>query len=186
MRCDEQNYIKRLKKRKEDALEFIVDKYLGVVKSVAYKILSSLERDGIIEECMNDVFLSVWNNADKFNGEEIDFKKWIYKIAKFKAIDYYRKEVKNIEVSLEDKEMSNNKSIEEEIISEEDRNELMELINTLETIDREIFIMKFFLGVKTEDIANRFGLTRAAVDNRIYRGKRKLSKEAAKVKLEVV
>jgi RNA polymerase sigma-70 factor (ECF subfamily) len=123
MRCDETNYIKRLKKGKEDALEFIVDNYLGIVKSAIYKVLSPLERDGIMEECINDVFLSVWNNSDKFNGEELEFKKWIYKIAKFKAIDYYRKEVKNSDVSLEDKEISTNKLVEEEIIMQKiDRN----------------------------------------------------------------
>lgn len=186
MRCTEKNYISRLKKGKEDALEFIVDKYLGLVKSAVYKVLSPLERDGIIDECVNDIFLSVWNNVNKFNGEEIDFKKWIYKVAKFKAIDYYRKEINNSDVTLEDKEMSTNKSVEDEIISTEDRNELIELINILEPIDRDIFTMKFFLGVKSDDIAKKFKLTRAAIDNRIYRGKKKLSKEATRLKLEVV
>jgi RNA polymerase sigma-70 factor (ECF subfamily) len=186
MRCTEKNYISRLKKRKEDALEFIVDNYLGIVKSAIYKVLSPLERDGIIEECINDVFLSVWNNSDKFNGEELDFKKWIYKIAKFKAIDYYRREIKNLDVSLEEKEISTNKLVEEEIINAEDRQELIQLISTLEPLDRDIFTMKFFLGVSTYDIAEKFGLSRAAIDNRIYRGKKKLSKEIARVKLEVV
>lgn len=186
MRCDEANYIKRLKKGKEDALEFIVDKYLGLVKSAVYKILSPLEREGIIEECINDIFLSIWNNADKFNGEDLDFKKWIYKIAKFKAIDYYRKEIKNTDVTIEDKEISTSRLVEEEIISMEDRNELINLINTLEPIDRDIFTMKFFLGIKTEDIVKKLGLSRAAIDNRIYRGKKKLSRQASKVNLEVV
>ena len=186
MRCTEKNYISRLKKEKEDSLEFIVDKYLGLVKSAVYKVLSPLERDGIIDECINDVFLSVWNNANKFNGEELDFKKWIYKIAKFKAIDYYRKEIKNSDVSLEDKEISTNRLVEEEIINTENRNELIELINTLEPLDRDIFIMKFFLGIKSDDIAKKLELSRAAIDNRIYRGKKKLSKEATKLKLEVV
>ena len=186
MRCDETNYIKRLKKGKEDALEFIVDKYLGLVKSAVYKVLSPLERDGIIDECINDIFLSVWNNSNKFNGEELDFKKWIYKVSKFKAIDYYRKEIRNLDVSLEDKEVSTNRLVEEEIISKEDNNELIELINTLEPIDRDIFTMKFFLGAKSDDIAKKFELSRAAIDNRIYRGKKKLSKEATRVKLEVM
>ena len=186
MRCTETNYISRLKKGKEDALEFIVDKHLGLVKSAVYKVLSPLERDGIIEECINDVFLSVWNNSNKFNGEELEFRKWIYKVAKFKAIDYYRKEIKNLDVSIEDKEISTNKLVEEEIINAEDRNELIELINTLEPLDRDIFTMKFFLGIKSDDIAKRFVFSRAAIDNRIYRGKKKLSKEATKLKLEVV
>lgn len=61
MSCTEKNYISRLKNGKENALELIVDKYLGLVKSAVYKVLSPLERDGIIDECVNDVFLSVWN-----------------------------------------------------------------------------------------------------------------------------
>lgn len=186
MSCTEKNYINNLKKGKEEALEFIVDKYLGVVKSAIYKVLLPLERDGIIEECINDVFLSVWNNAEKFTGEEVDFKKWIYKIAKFKAIDYYRKEIKNSDVSLEDKELTTNKLVEDEVITMEDRNELIKLINTLEPLDREIFIMKFFLGLKSEDIAKKFKMSRTAIDNRIYRGKKRLCKEVMRLNLGVM
>ena len=90
MKCNETNYIQRLKNHKDDALEYIVDKYIPLVKGIAYKVLSPLKNEWIIEECINDVFLSVWNNSDKFNGNNDDFKKWIFKIAKFKAIDYYR------------------------------------------------------------------------------------------------
>lgn len=160
MRSNEINYVKRLKKRKEDALEFIVDKYLSLVKSAVYKVLSPIKRDGIIEECINDVFLSVWNNSNKFKGEEVEFKKWIYKIAKFKAIDYYRKEIKNLEVSLEDKYVSQNKSLEEEVIINEEINQLIKLINTFDPIDRNIFTMKFFLGMKSDDIAKKLGINK--------------------------
>ncbi|OOM14604.1 sigma-70 family RNA polymerase sigma factor [Clostridium saccharobutylicum] len=186
MRCTEKNYISRLKKGKEDALEFIVDKYLGLVKCAVYKVLSTSDKNGIIEECINDVFLSIWNNSDKFTGEEVDFKKWIFKIARFKAIDYYRKEVKNLNLSIEDREISANELVEEEIIKEEERSELINLINTLQPMDRDIFVMKFFLGVKSDDIARKFGLTRAAIDNRIYRGKKKLNEKISRLNLEVV
>jgi len=185
MKSNEENYIKRLKNRKEDALEFIVDKYVVLVKSAVYKVLAPLKRDGIIEECINDVFLSVWNHSNKFNGEEAQFKKWIYKIAKFRAIDYYRKQIKNTEVSLEG-DISEGKSVEEEVIITEDRNELIALINALELIDRDIFVMKFFLDVKSDDIARKLGMSRAAIDNRIYRGKKKLKKQVNSFKLEVV
>ncbi|SHI56131.1 sigma-70 family RNA polymerase sigma factor [Clostridium intestinale] len=186
MRCTEKNYIDRLKNKKEDALEFIVDKYLVIVKSTVHKVLSPLHNDGIIEECINDVFLSVWNNSNKFMGEEIAFKKWIFKIAKFKAIDYYRKEIKNLDVSIENKEISTNELVEEEIIKTEERNELLSLINTLEPMDRDIFVMKFFLGEKSDDIAKKFGITRSALDNRIYRNKKKLSKKILKLNIEVI
>lgn len=74
----------------------------------------------------------------------MEFKKWIYKIVKFKSIDYYRKEIKNSEVSLDDKYISESKSLEEEVVINEEINQLIKLINTFEPIDRNIFTMKFF------------------------------------------
>lgn len=38
--------------------------------------------------------------------------------------------------------------------------------------------MKYLLGLKTEEIGEKLGLTRSAVDNRIYRGKKKLQQNA--------
>ncbi|MFD3449495.1 hypothetical protein ACFDTO_33490 [Microbacteriaceae bacterium 4G12] len=63
MKSHEKNFIKRLKRQKEDALDFIVDTYLPLVKGVTYKILAPIGNPGIIDECINDVFLSVWNHT---------------------------------------------------------------------------------------------------------------------------
>ncbi len=91
MKSNDKNFIQRLQRQKEDALEFIVDQYLPLIKGVTYQFLAPLKNDGIIEECINDIFLSIWNNSNKFHGDSTDFKKWIRAIAKFKSIDYYRK-----------------------------------------------------------------------------------------------
>ena len=37
--------------------------------------------------------------------------------------------------------------------------------------------MKFFLGLKTDEIAKKLGLTIASIDNRVYRGKKKLNQK---------
>lgn len=186
MKSDEKNYIKRLKAGKEDALDYIVDNYLSLVKGTVYKVLAPLSDEGIIEECINDVFLSVWNNVSKFHGDSIDFKKWVYTIAKFKAIDYYRAKVRRTETILDTIEIIDDNSAEDSFISMENENNVINLINGLEPIDRDIFILKFFLGYKSEDIAMKLCITKASVDNRIYRGKRKLREKAVNLNLEVV
>ncbi|MFP5113002.1 sigma-70 family RNA polymerase sigma factor [Bacillaceae bacterium C204] len=183
MKANDSNFIQRLQHQKEDALEFIVDKYLPLIKGVTYKVLSPLNNQGVIEECINDIFLSIWNNSKKFHGDSNDFKKWIYAIAKFKSIDYYRRETKKLEVSSNYIDLNAEKSAEDELIILENRSELIKLINLLEPIEREIFIMRFFLGLKTEDISQKLGLTKASIDNRIYRGKKKLNKRATNLKL---
>ena len=177
MKSNDTNFIQRLKRQEEDALEFIVDKYLPLIKGITYKILTPLKNKGVIEECINDIFLSIWNNSKKFHGDSDDFKKWICAIAKFKSIDYYRKATKKVEFTSNYMDLNVEKSAEDELIMIENRTELIQLINHLEPIERDIFIMKFFLGLNTEEISLKLGLTKASVDNRIYRGKKKLNKK---------
>ncbi|MBD7985491.1 sigma-70 family RNA polymerase sigma factor [Sporosarcina sp. Sa2YVA2] len=178
MKSNHKNFIRRLQKQKEDALEFIVDTYLPLIKGITYKVLSPLGNEGIVDECINDIFLSVWENADKFRGDTTDFRKWICAVAKFKSIDYYRKAMKQVEITSEHMEWNAAISVEEELIRIEDKTELIMLVNQLEPVDRDIFLMKFFLGYKTADISKKTGLSITAIDNRVFRGKKKLSKEA--------
>lgn len=183
MKSNEANYIKRLKRQKEDALEFVVDLYLPIVKGITYKVLLPLKNEGIIDECINDIFLSVWEHSKKFKGDSTDFRKWICTIAKFKAIDYYRKASRKVEFSSEYMDVNADLSAEDELILRENRNELLTLINQLEPIDRDIFIMKFFLSMKTAEIAKQLGLTNTSVDNRVYRGKKKLNQKVISLEL---
>jgi RNA polymerase sigma-70 factor (ECF subfamily) len=177
------NFIQCLQQKEEDALDYIVDTYLPLLKGVTHKVLSPLNNTGAIEECINDIFLSIWNNSTKFHGDSVDFKKWICAIAKFKAIDYYRKASREMEFTSDYMDLNEVKSAEDELILLEDRTELIKLINHLDPIDREIFIMKFFLGLKTGDISAKLSLTNASIVNRIYRGKKKLNDKVAKFKL---
>ncbi|MED3572324.1 sigma-70 family RNA polymerase sigma factor [Cytobacillus praedii] len=183
MKCNENNYIQRLQHQKEDALEFIVDKYLPLMKGISQKILAPLKNEGIIEECINDIFLSIWNHAKKFHGDETDFRKWICSIAKFKAIDYYRRTTNKKEFARDIIVEHVEKSAEDELLLMEDKSDLIRLINQLEPVDRKIFIMKFFLGLRTEEISLRLGLTESSISNRIYRGKKKLHIKAANLDL---
>lgn len=172
MWSNDKNYIKRLKNKKEDALEFIVDKYLPVVKGTVSKIILPLNNKELIEECINDVFLSVWENSCKFNGEDEDFKKWIYKISRYKAIDYYRKEIRKKEIITDDIEIGESKSSEDEFLIKEEEHKIIKLINNLKPLDRDIFIMKFLLGMKAYEISEKLQMSQSAINNRIYRSKK--------------
>lgn len=83
------NYISKLKRHNEKALEFVVQEYGGQVKAAVYKNLSGMPEE--IEECMDDVFLDVWNNIDRFDESKGSFRNWITAIARFRSIDYLRR-----------------------------------------------------------------------------------------------
>ena len=86
MKSNEKNYIKRLQRQKEDALEFVVDTYLPLIKGITHKVLLPVQNDGLIEECVNDIFLSIWNNANKFHGEPNDFKNGLQRLRSLKQL----------------------------------------------------------------------------------------------------
>ncbi|MBK3493916.1 sigma-70 family RNA polymerase sigma factor [Viridibacillus sp. YIM B01967] len=175
MKITSKNFINRFKKGKEDAFEYVIDEYIGIVKAVIYNSLKSYNDPQLVEECINDAFLGAWENAIQFKGDSEDFRKWICTIAKFKAVDKQRKLSKSqIVTDIEDTQMQTVQSAEDGIIKRESTQELLQILSQLEEIDRDIFTMKYFLDMKNEDIANHLGLSKAAIDNRLYRGKKKL------------
>lgn len=185
MRVNDKNYIHLLKKKKESALYFVVDKYHPLVKGITLKVLSSLNKDNLIDECINDIYMQVWNNINKFHGENEDFKKWIAAIARFRAIDYYRKHIKLCHTSIEEIAELSSTSLEDQVIFTENKEELIECINSLGKPDCNIFIMKYFLGYNSQEIADKLSLTKASVDNRLSRGKKKLKCKLSNI-MEVI
>lgn len=178
MTCSEKNFIRALKNQQEPALDFIIDMYGGLVHAISSRILSGSGQQAV-DECVNDVFLSVWQKADQFKGDAADFKKWIGMIAKYKAIDVYRQlEKQRLREQQIDAagETADRTDIEQLLLEKEQKNELLGAISTLSTTDCDIFMMKYFLDMTSEAIAAQLGLSSTAIDNRLYRGRKKLAK----------
>lgn len=177
MTCNERNFIRRLKKRDEDALDYIMSRYGGLVHAISYHILSNFGQPAV-DECVNDVFLSIWQNADQFSGRAEDFKKWIGMIAKFKAIDVYRRLEKQQSREQTDEHLQEQPAtsdIQTLLLEKEQKNALLLAVSELPEIDRDIFMMKYFLELSSQEIADRLGMTITAIDNRLYRGRKRLA-----------
>lgn len=177
MKCNATNFIKRLKKQKEDALEYIIEQYSSLVYAVSYKILNNINNEAI-SEIVNDVFLTIWQNSNQFQGEPEDFKKWIAMITKYKAIDRFRQLEKRQSREQAEELIYGQyvtQDIQELLIKKEEKNTLLSALTTLQDIDRDIFIMKYFLSLSTAEIGESLNLSISAVENRLYRGKKKLA-----------
>ncbi|MFK5709849.1 sigma-70 family RNA polymerase sigma factor [Lysinibacillus boronitolerans] len=168
--------INQLQKRDEQALREVINRYGGYVKAIVIKVLQPNQT--AIEECINDVFLTIWQKSIQFTGDEVDFKKWIGVIAKYKAIDTYRSlqnKPKTVELL---PSISNSKDLPESIIEQRvQKEQLFISILNLSKNDQEIFLLKYYLGYSNGEIAELFGLSKSAVENRLYRGKLKLIEE---------
>lgn len=171
------NFINGIRLRDANALEYAIEKFTPIVTSVVNKVLMPYGKE-TCEECVSDVFVSIWWNIERFKGEEKDFKNWICAVARFKAIDYYRKVSKEENIIEIDAAMS--PDILEEIIDNENREEALETLKVLKEEDRKIFFMRFFLGMKVKEISEKVNLSESIVSNRIYKGKERLKGKVLK------
>jgi RNA polymerase sigma-70 factor (ECF subfamily) len=55
-------------KRNELGLSKLTDKYEKLLIHIAKSILGNRSRD--IEECVNDTYLKIWNNIDRYDMEK--------------------------------------------------------------------------------------------------------------------
>lgn len=173
MRITEDNFISRMIKRDEDALEYFIDNYGWVVKTVVSKQLYNLK--SIQEECINDVFLGIWNNISSFDPSRSNFKNWTAAIAKYKSIDYKRKYLKNIEqTSIDDLTLCSAENPEEEMLKMELNDDIKELINCLAERDRELFYKLYIEEKDMDDVSKETGFKKDVIYNRLSRGKKKL------------
>lgn len=177
MQINENNLPKQLKKKNTKALDFLVDNYSNLLYKVIYNILNSYGDKNLIEDCLNDIFLSIWNNSNMFKGKPERFVHWICAIAKYKAIDYQRKIHKSKEIiDINLCKISSNYTPEDIFIANENKNEILKYIGEFDNITKNIFLRRFFLGESIVEIANNLNVSRSVVDTRLSRG-RKLLKE---------
>lgn len=78
MKIDESNYISELKRKNSKALEYIYSKYVGLVYKVVFDLLKDTASRQDIEECVSDIFISLWKNAKKKKQASAIYSKHIF------------------------------------------------------------------------------------------------------------
>ncbi|WP_270501265.1 sigma-70 family RNA polymerase sigma factor [Clostridium butyricum] len=172
MKINEENFLDQLKTKNEKALDYVIDTYGWIIKSVIKKHLYNLQ--SVQDECINDVLLGLWNNIDKFDENKSEFKNWIAGIAKFKAIDYKRKYLRELNnENVDDLNITVDDSINE-LLKNELSLEMQEMMNSLKEKDRELFYKLYVEEIEVDKVSQETGIKRDVIYNRVSRAKKKL------------
>lgn len=173
MKIDEGNFISQLVNKNEKALDYVIDSYGWIIKSIVKKQLYNLQ--SVQEECINDILLGIWNNIDRFDESKNEFKNWIAGIAKFKSIDYKRKYLKSLGYeNIDDLEIGVPDRTHEEIVKNELDDDVNDMLNCLKEEDRELFYKLYVEEKEVEAVSKETGLKRQTIYNRLSRGKKKI------------
>lgn len=191
MDVNEENFVEHIKNKNQKGLDYIVNSYAKLVYKVVYSVIGSGFHVHSIDECVNDILLSIWNNIDCFDNEKGNLKAWIGAISRYRAIDYRRRLLKDNDIefdeSISEEALFGNKNNTENILlMKEKREQLLNIIKELSEMDRKIFIKRYFLDEDIEDIADELNVKRGVIDNRLSRGRKTLKEKIISLKGEIV
>ena len=88
MDITEDNYVAGLQAKNEKALKFFIEHDGWIVKSIVHKMMAKYPDKQ--EECMNDIFLAVWRNVDRYTGEKASFRTWLTAVARYQVLSHIR------------------------------------------------------------------------------------------------
>lgn len=146
----------------EVAFDLLVDRYQSKVYTTIYLIVKDQE---VAEDLLQDVFLKVVQtlHSDKYN-EEGKFLPWVMRIAHNLAIDHFRKSKRYPTILLEDGSNVFNSlhfaedSMEDKKVKEETLELVKKLIEELPEAQREVVILRHYLDLSFQEIADQTGV----------------------------
>lgn len=163
--------LRALQKGSEDALTWIIDRYSAYVYTVAFQIVGQCMSSADAEEVAADVFVALWNHAEKIKPSSL--KSWLGTVARNSAKNKLRSAGQTL--PLEDDILILEKdSAEEEILRREQNRLVWQAVLAMPYPDREIFLRHYYYFQKLEAIAQEMEMNLSTVKTRLRRGREKL------------
>jgi RNA polymerase sigma-70 factor (ECF subfamily) len=163
----------RIAAGERDALRQLYDATSAKLFGVCLRILSDREES---EDVLQDVYVTIWRRADRFDAARASVMTWVSTIARNRAIDRlrargpmaYAEQVEELEIP------DGQDSAETLLSAADDRNRLQGCLSELDDRTEKVIRTAFFEGVTYEALAKRMDAPLGTVKSWIRRGLAKL------------
>ena len=176
------------------ALEALIRRYAREMSYFIRLVLDGMGSQQDTEECVNDLFVAVWQEIESFDPTRASLRTWMTMRAKYIALDR-RRQVQRRQsfaaMSLDGGERGAahdadsllaefaaqrvaDTSMEGLMEQRERREELRHALESLPELDRLLVYMRYFKLSSTEEICAKTGLSRHAIDTRLWRTRKAL------------
>lgn len=175
---NENNVVRQLKKRNEQALYYVIDHYGWVMKTVVKRQMSTLPH--LWDDCMNDTLLAAWEHIDSFDEKRSTFQNWLAGVCRFKALTYVRKYINaSREDPMERMPDWEDEAAQREFFRREYEEEAMRILSFLKEEDAEIFRLVYLEELTMDEVAQRMNMSKTVIYGRISRGRKQLRRAVA-------
>ena len=159
----------RIAAGERDALRQLYDATSSKLFGVCLRILSDREES---EDVLQDVYVTIWRRADRFDASRASVMAWISTIARNRAIDRlrargplaYAEPVEDLEIP------DGSDSAETLAMAADDRHRLNHCLGELDERTETVIRTAFFEGVTYEALAKRMDAPLGTVKSWIRRG----------------
>jgi RNA polymerase sigma-70 factor (ECF subfamily) len=158
----------------EKTLELLIEKYHKLLWLIAESTLRGMGQSEDVEECVSDVYIRLWRKPEAFDPDRGTIKTYLSVMTKSMALNRYKIIARYHETKNDITEDAYDEDVSEILCLEERSGELLEAIRGLKEPDSEIFIRRYIFGEKAATVASRLGMDTKDIENRLYRGKKKL------------
>lgn len=184
--------------RDTSALEALIARYSRELTYFVRTVLDGVGTAQDAEECVNDLFVAAWEEIDGFDPARGSFRTWLTMRAKFLALDR-RRQIQRRQTILAgsplgdgevgDRDVARAGPSGEFIVGNtlrpepaenmdgllerrEQQQQLRQALEQLPELDRLVVYLRYFRLAGTDEIAARTGLTKRAVDTRLWRARK--------------
>ncbi|HEX6779134.1 MAG TPA: sigma-70 family RNA polymerase sigma factor [Ktedonobacterales bacterium] len=196
---DEQRLIQGLRARDPLSLETLINRYSRELFYFARLILAGAGSAQDAEECLNDLFVTVWQEIDSFDPARGSLRTWLTMRTKYIALDcrrqllrrqpadvpvaalheeYLLAEVQRPLESLKLRQVAHSQltiaGVDVLLEQQERHQELHRALEQIPAFDRFLIHLRYFQFVGVKEIAARTGLTKHAVEARLWRTRKVL------------
>jgi RNA polymerase sigma-70 factor, ECF subfamily len=168
--------VRQVADRRPEALGELYDRFSPLLLGLTARILGSRAE---AEEVLQDVFLQVWNRADRYDPSRSSVSTWLVLIARSRAIDRLRSRrvaERTLEAVQQEAPGGGHASPEaaENVLIRERRERVRSELALLPAEQREVLELAFFQGLSQSEIAGRTGIPLGTVKTRSLLAMKKL------------
>jgi RNA polymerase sigma factor (sigma-70 family) len=166
----------------EQALAELYDRFGRVAYGLALRVLRD---EALAQDAVQEAFLAIWRNADRFLAERAKASTWILTLVHRRAVDLVRREDRRRAEPLESAtEPAAVETVEDEATLGFQRRVVQEALRRLPPEQREALELGYYGGLTQSELAERLDQPLGTIKSRMFTGLNRLRDLLAQAGLE--
>lgn len=166
----ESKWIRRIKKEgHEDSANKLINKYYKEIFAFTYKKCSDRQ---LALDLTQEIFIRILQSIEQFDEKKASFRTWLYTIATNHCIDYFRSKsfqtTKKTDV-VEQVEITGEDDVIKQVFQHQQLEEIHQMINTFDQMDRQILLQKLFDEATFPEIAEKLHIPLSTAKTKYYK-----------------